>query len=520
MQIMGHAAPEPTTVDRDSSYSSVSGDEEDFASVLGSMEAAANVSTVSHRRTRSGDSASESDSTRTTSSKTEEHSAGSAREATGRSESKSSAQENSTAKGTSTGKSDGAGGGPTANQDKVQGAKAESGAELTTGKNLLLIGKGLLGLNNGLRTAMAVDSVRQGGNLIGAGRGVLNTKQKSVLEKSGDGTSSKALSAGVKGVGDSKNTTTGPQGDAAETIKGTGTDEGVEEAKLVGKSKQSQVSSGLPVQEEGKGLFRGGKSGGAAATPAVAQDAQAPKTASEALIQSVDSSEAEGSAKLNAGLHEGSDKGFLKSENESSTSSALKARHTAGEGVDSTLKAGGDREFGTQLEEQTQAASEKNTDVRTAPLRSNGAAVTNAEVVSQVRTQLEEMVSKVTWTGTQKATLNLNPPHLGSVDVDVIVRGDHVKAVFTASTPLVREALESGMDMLKQSLSGAGMGDSDADVFLKQGDSQGKENTGKGRGSRSNTSEDETLSATGAIEEGLLHKFRQGQGEHSIYVRA
>ncbi len=372
---------------------------------------------------------------------------------------------------------------------------------------------------SGFQTGGADESVPLGGKQTQTG--LVNLKGKNLFQKYTDGSSSKAVGVGAKGLEAAKTTSNVAQATASEAIGATSAPQSLEEGKIVDKSKRSESKVGVVVQETGKKLVGGDKSIGVSSFSGASQEARVLNSASDALAESMDSDAPDKSAVLRSELHEGLEKKLFDGTKESSTDTSVKGRHSAVEGVESGAKSADERVLGSQVEEQTQTAAEKSADARaTTPLRSNNVTLTNAEVVRQVQTQLEEMVTKVTWTGTQKATLNLNPPQLGSVDVEVIVRGDHVKAVFTASTPLVREALESGMNMLKHSLSDAGMGGGQADVFLKQENSQGKEESGSKSGSRSRTPRVASSSTESSVEAGVLNKFRQGQGEHSIYVRA
>jgi len=57
----------------------------------------------------------------------------------------------------------------------------------------------------------------------------------------------------------------------------------------------------------------------------------------------------------------------------------------------------------------------------------------------------------------------------------VEVRGDQVKTTFLTASPVVKEILDSGMETLRQSLNQAGMNQSETNVFLQQGNAEGRD---------------------------------------------
>jgi flagellar hook-length control protein FliK len=68
--------------------------------------------------------------------------------------------------------------------------------------------------------------------------------------------------------------------------------------------------------------------------------------------------------------------------------------------------------------------------------------------------------TKVTWMvagGQQNATLNLNPPDLGPMQVVINVTNAHANASFTAHQPEVRAALENAIPKLREMLGQAGI---------------------------------------------------------------
>ncbi|MBI4774906.1 MAG: flagellar hook-length control protein FliK [Deltaproteobacteria bacterium] len=114
----------------------------------------------------------------------------------------------------------------------------------------------------------------------------------------------------------------------------------------------------------------------------------------------------------------------------------------------------------------------------------SGSQITGAEVLRQVQDQVEEMLAKFSWPATHRARLSLNPPSLGALDIEVEVRGDHVKTTFLTASSAVKEILDSGMDTLRQSLSQAGMNQSETNVFLQQGNAEGRDSSKQSFGNK------------------------------------
>lgn len=57
----------------------------------------------------------------------------------------------------------------------------------------------------------------------------------------------------------------------------------------------------------------------------------------------------------------------------------------------------------------------------------------------------------------QSASLHLNPPHLGPIEVQLTLSNDQANAVFVADHPAVREAIQSALPQLRESLAQSGI---------------------------------------------------------------
>jgi flagellar hook-length control protein FliK len=89
------------------------------------------------------------------------------------------------------------------------------------------------------------------------------------------------------------------------------------------------------------------------------------------------------------------------------------------------------------------------------------------QIVDYITTQLSQLTNH----GTHRATIVLDPPYLGNLEVEIRVQGSQVKTIFVASTELVKTLLESNMNDLKQSFTEAGFQQGEASVFLRQNNS-------------------------------------------------
>ncbi len=122
--------------------------------------------------------------------------------------------------------------------------------------------------------------------------------------------------------------------------------------------------------------------------------------------------------------------------------------------------------------------------------------------------------------GASQMTMRLDPPHLGKIDMRVMVKDNSMKAVMVAENPEVKAAIEGNLDQLKQQLANAGMkideltvttaGDQRGMAFGQtQADGRnGSNNTASGRGAHGGqeTANDDATTPSGRDprHEGLL----------------
>jgi flagellar hook-length control protein FliK len=83
----------------------------------------------------------------------------------------------------------------------------------------------------------------------------------------------------------------------------------------------------------------------------------------------------------------------------------------------------------------------------------------------------QEISQKVVWmvgAGEQSATLTLNPPDLGPLQVVISVNNDQADASFFSDNPEVRQALEDGLEYLRESMQSSGLQLGEANINAGQ----------------------------------------------------
>jgi flagellar hook-length control protein FliK len=121
-------------------------------------------------------------------------------------------------------------------------------------------------------------------------------------------------------------------------------------------------------------------------------------------------------------------------------------------------------------------------------------AVASNQLQARVGSQAwdQQLGQKVVWMvagGDQSATLTLNPPDLGPLQVVLNVSNDQASASFTAAQPEVRQALENALPKLKEMMSEAGIQLGQASVSAGDpGQQQAFAEAGASRGGRGNGS--------------------------------
>ena len=106
----------------------------------------------------------------------------------------------------------------------------------------------------------------------------------------------------------------------------------------------------------------------------------------------------------------------------------------------------------------------------------------------------EAVGQKVTWMasgGLQSASLTLNPPDLGPLQVVLHVNNDHAEATFITAQPEVKQALEAAMPKLREMMDQAGIQLGQATVSTGMpNQQQGQQQTASGRDGRASFGKD------------------------------
>jgi flagellar hook-length control protein FliK len=88
------------------------------------------------------------------------------------------------------------------------------------------------------------------------------------------------------------------------------------------------------------------------------------------------------------------------------------------------------------------------------------ASVRNAPQAAPLPEPLPKVVDRMVWmvrAGEQKTSLQIRPPELGRLDLDLVIRQGHVSAHLNAENPMVKELIEANLQQLKQQLNNLGL---------------------------------------------------------------
>ncbi len=123
---------------------------------------------------------------------------------------------------------------------------------------------------------------------------------------------------------------------------------------------------------------------------------------------------------------------------------------------------------------------------------------------------------KVVWMvgqGEQSASLSLNPPELGPLQVVLTVSHTHASADFSAAQPEVRQALQDALPRLREMLADAGIALGQANVHAGTGGDAQQAGQGSGaRGGNGGGAQESGQGSAAAIETRVSAPQRQGLG--------
>jgi flagellar hook-length control protein FliK len=135
--------------------------------------------------------------------------------------------------------------------------------------------------------------------------------------------------------------------------------------------------------------------------------------------------------------------------------------HEHGEAGDAGAGVGGNAGDGSAALQQlsTVSASSSSNSTPVATLRVH-ASVDSADFPQAVTDRVSFAVDN-NWTSTK---LQVNPPQLGPIDLQIAVQGDHAQVMMSTHSAVTREALESSLPKLKEMLSSQGFTQVSVDI--------------------------------------------------------
>ena len=118
----------------------------------------------------------------------------------------------------------------------------------------------------------------------------------------------------------------------------------------------------------------------------------------------------------------------------------------------------------------------------------------------------------------QTARIEINPPHLGPLQISLHLNGDQATAVFASPHAEVRQAIQDGMSQLRDQFASAGLNLAQADVG-SQGSSRQQEMFGQNTGNTRNISETAILPGIAQTGEQLNSRpIQQGRGLVDLFA--
>lgn len=153
-----------------------------------------------------------------------------------------------------------------------------------------------------------------------------------------------------------------------------------------------------------------------------------------------------------------------------------------------------------------------------------------AEMVSPTETKhvinlpqpLPKIVDRMVWmirAGEQRSRLQIHPPELGRVDLDVVIKQGHLQVNMGAETLNVKELIEANLNQLKQQLSDLGFNVDKFDVMVGLGDRRFNEGDARMAKGRQDHRDRRSKGKTENIETDNRLPRRSGLGLHEVDIR-
>ncbi len=134
----------------------------------------------------------------------------------------------------------------------------------------------------------------------------------------------------------------------------------------------------------------------------------------------------------------------------------------------------------------------------------------------------QQMGERVVWLArgdVQSAQINITPPQMGPIQINIKMNGDQMSAQFVAVNPEVRQALDDAMPRLREMLSGAGINLGQANVGSQTPQQQQQQSQAQFGQTPRLTGEDAILSVDKPMGSNLAHQPTQrGRGMVDLFA--
>jgi flagellar hook-length control protein FliK len=189
-----------------------------------------------------------------------------------------------------------------------------------------------------------------------------------------------------------------------------------------------------------------------------------------------------------------------------------------------------------QTQAATAGASIENLQADTAPAvtitaASQNAAVSTESGMTKLQQQIGPRVGNPGWdqalgqkvvylatSGQQSATLTLNPPDLGPLQVVLQISNDQANASFTAAQPEVRQALEAALPRLREMMSEAGISLGNATVSANLANQQQSTPGEQSRQNQTSQFRDNGSTKESTVPLGVTRQIHSGNGLVDTFV--
>jgi flagellar hook-length control protein FliK len=236
---------------------------------------------------------------------------------------------------------------------------------------------------------------------------------------------------------------------SAGGVNGTAASGAAQGAQVLG---QAQINLALAEGSDATGATASALQAANAAATAAPAAVQAPMMAGVATAAAGDGTAVSATAPVSAAVSSASDSAGLAGDAGS---------HAHGDANDSGAGLGGNGGNGAAaLQQLTPGTATSSSDSTPAATLRVNAPVDSPEFPQGVADRVSFAVDN-NWSSTK---LQVNPPQLGPIDLQIAVQGDHAQVMMSTHSAVTREALESSLPKLKEMLSSQGFTQVSVDI--------------------------------------------------------